>query len=96
MGKNYNNINFNRLNENEKIKLKRNIEIYNKHQIVVENQKTRYNKIKNNLNYNHCILILDFKENFKISYVGNELSHDYYNKRHISCLSILLIFKNQN
>ena len=41
---------------------------------VVDNQKFHFNKIKNNLNNNHCIIILDFKQNFKLSFRGNELS----------------------
>ena len=74
----------------------RNIDILNKHKQVVENQKWAYNYIVNNLDNENCILILDFKENFKLSHGGNEISYDFYNKRQVSCLGAALIFNNNN
>ena len=38
---------------------------------------------------------MDFKENFRLSNGGNELSYDYYNKRQISCLGVALIFRDE-
>ena len=43
-----------------------------------------------------CIIVLDFKENFRLSYGGNEITCDYYNKRQISCLGVAVIFKDGN
>ena len=54
--------------------------MYKKHKKVIDNQKIRFNKMKNNLNYIHYIIILDFKQNFKLSFGGNELSEGYYTK----------------
>ena len=86
LGNGFKNVNISRLNNEEKNKLKKNIQIYEKHKKVVDNQKFHFNKIKNNLNNNNCIIILDFKQNFKLSFGGNELSQDYYTKRQVSCL----------
>ena len=80
LGNGFKNINISRLNNEEKNKLKKNIEIYEKHKKVVDNQKFHFNKIKKNLNDNHCIIILDFKQNFKLSFGRNKLSQDYYTK----------------
>ena len=57
----FKNININRLNNEEKNKLKKNIQIYEKHKKVVENQKFHFNSIKKSLNNNNCIIILYFK-----------------------------------
>ena len=77
----------------EKKEYDRNKEILNKHKKVVENQKLYYNKLKDSLENDSCLIILDFKENFKLSYGGNEISYDFYNKRQISCLGISLMYK---
>ena len=96
LGNGFKNINISRLNNEEKNKLKKNIEIYEKHKKVVDNQKFHFNKIKINLNNNHCIIILDFKQNFKLSFGGNELSQDYYTKRQVSCLGAAIYYKENN
>ena len=82
------------LNFEEKQNYIRNMKILEKHIKVVENQRSQFNLIKNNLNSDSCILILDFKENFKLSSSGHELSYDFYNKRQVSCLGASLIFKS--
>lgn len=82
------------LNEKDKKEYKITQEIYNMHRIVVENQKTQFDLLKTTLSVNDCILILDYKENFKLSYGGHQVSQDYYEKRQISCLGACLIFKS--
>ena len=37
---------------------------------------------------------MDFKENFKVSYKGDQLGYDYYNMRQMSCLGVVLISHN--
>ena len=66
------------------------------HRKVVKNQKNAFNELKSNLKKDSCILILDYKENFKLSLGGNEVGQDYYNKRQISCLGGVLIFNNNS
>ena len=88
-------INVKKLDNIDKNEYCRNIDILNKHKQVVENQKWAYNHITNNLDNKSCVLILDFKENFKLSNSGNEMSYDYYNKRKISCLGVALIFRDE-
>ena len=70
----FKNINIRRLNNEEKNKLKKNIQICEKHKKIVANKKFHFNKIKNNLNNNHCIIISYFKQNFRLSFLRNELS----------------------
>ena len=48
LGNGFKNINISRLNNKEKNKLKKNIEVYEKHKKVVDNQKFHFNKIKKN------------------------------------------------
>ena len=96
IGKKLSNINIYKLSSNEKKDYLRNIDILNKHHKVVENQKSAYKHILNNLDNESCVLILDFKENFKLSHGGNEISCDFYNKRQVSCMGAALIFKSQN
>lgn len=69
-------------------------DIYDMHKLVVDNQKTQFNLLKENLSDESCILILDYKENFKLSFGGHQVSQDYYEKRQISCLGACLIFKS--
>ena len=73
LGKRLNNVNVNRLSEEGKIQLKRNKEIYEDHLNIVENQKNMFNRIKNNLKEYDCILILGFKENFRLNYEKKKL-----------------------
>ena len=71
------NINVKRLNNTDKNEYTRNIGILNKHNVVIENQKSAYNHIINNLDKESCVLILDFKENFKLAHEGHEISYDF-------------------
>ena len=64
IGKKLSNINVKTLNNRDKKEYKRNIEILDKHKKVVEHQKLYYNEIKNSLQSDSCLIILDFKENF--------------------------------
>ena len=96
LGKRFNNVNINRLSKEGKKKLDRNKKIYQNHIKIVENQKYMYNRIKNNLNEYDCILILDFKENFKLNYDKIEIGFDHFNKRQVSCLGVSCIFKDGN
>ena len=57
LGNGFKNINISRLNNEKKNKLKKNIEIYEKHKKVVDNKKLHLNKIKSNLKNNHFIII---------------------------------------
>lgn len=86
--------NYSNLNEEDKKEYKITKEIYDMHRQVVENQKNQFNLLKDNLVEKSCILILDYKENFKLSFGGNQVGQDYYEKRQVSCLGACLIFKD--
>ena len=78
----------------EKKNYEKNSKIIDDHLKIVENQKNQYNMLKSQLNSNACILILDFKENFKLSTAGDDVTHDFYNKRQVSCLGAALTFRH--
>ena len=71
LGKNLNKINVVNLSNEEKVEFDRNTYIVQKHKLVYQNQKQNFETIKDKLEERSCILILDFKENFKLSYGGN-------------------------
>ena len=81
-------------NPKEKKELKRNLKIYEVHWTVVKNQKEQFKLLIKRLNIDSCILILDFKENFKVTESGNQTINDYCNKRQIPCLGGALIFND--
>ena len=94
--KNFNKINVVNLSNEEKAEFDRNTYIVQKHKLVYQNQKQNFETIKDKLEERSCILILDFKENFKLSYGGNEISYDFNNKRQASCFGGSLIFNYNN
>ena len=67
-----------------------------KNKKVVKNQNFQFNKIKKNLNNNHYIIILNFKQKFKISFRINEISQDYYAKRQVLYLGPVIYYKENN
>ena len=81
LGKGLDKVNITRLNEHGRIKLQKNKELYQNHLKIVENQNIMFNRIKNNLDDADCVIILDFKENFRLNYDIVELGIDHYNKR---------------
>ena len=95
IGKSLEKIDASRLNEEEKKEYERDVIILQKHIEVYQNQRESFNYIRNNLSSEECLIVMDFKENFRLSNGGNELSYDYYNKRQISCLGVALIFKDE-
>lgn len=92
LGKSLKNIDKNILSNEQKKEVIRNENILKNHIQCVDNQKLQFNLIRNNLDNETCLLIMDFKENFRLSYGGNEIGNDYYNKRQISCLGVSLIY----
>ena len=55
-----------------------------------------FNRIKNNLDDADCVIILDFKENFRLNYNIVELGFDHDNKRQVSSFGAEIIFNSEN
>ena len=52
--------------------------------------------MKKNLDIYPYLVVLYYKENFRLSYGENEVSFDYCNKRQVSCLGVSLIYYDGN
>ena len=72
------------------------MEFYKKHKHCINNQKIGFNEQINLLNNDCCIVIMDFKQNFKIGGGPIETSRDFYNKKFISCFGVCLITKEND
>ena len=79
-------------NENEFEK----IEYYKIHLKLNGEQKKNFKEKLNSLKEKECLLIMDFKENFKIGGGPVESSQIFYNKSQVSCLGLCLIYKKGN
>ena len=56
-------------------------------------QKKLYNKNIENMDEKSCLLIVDFKQNFKLGKSPVETNRDFYYKKNISCLDFAIISK---
>ena len=81
LGKGLDKVNITRLNEHGRIQLQKNKKLYQNHLKIVENQKTMHKRIKSNLSDTGYVVILHFKENFRLNYDIVELGIYHYNKR---------------
>ncbi|PVU85689.1 hypothetical protein BB559_006864, partial [Furculomyces boomerangus] len=76
------------------IQLDEAIREYSEHKILCAQQKTYYNSILDGISDESCIIIADFKENFKIGGGPVEENRVYYNKTSISDLCFCLITRS--
>ena len=88
--------NYFNLNKEYKKQYKITEEILKLHKHVLNNQRKEFEYLINNLNQDSCVLLMDFKENFKVSFKGDEVGYDFYNKRQFSCLGVCLLFNANN
>lgn len=66
---------------------------YKNHLDLNKDQKRLFNTKIENLQEDECIIIMDFKQNFKIGGGPIEMSQSFYNKASISCLGFCIIYK---
>lgn len=79
-----------RLGENSE---DRRIKFFKDHKELNQDQKTYYRQKIQNLEDDECIVVMDFKQNFKIGGGPVEMSQSFYNKSSISCLGFCVIYK---
>lgn len=69
------------------------IKYFKDHLDLNKDQKRCFRSKIDSLEKDECIVIMDFKENFKIGGGPVELSQSFYNKASISCLGFCIIYK---
>lgn len=79
-----------RLGENSQDKR---IKFFKDHKELNLDQKNYYRRKIQNLEDDECIVVMDFKQNFKIGGGPVEKSQAFYNKSSISCLGFCVIYK---
>lgn len=79
-----------RLGENSQDKR---IKFFKDHKELNQDQKSYYRQKIQNLEDDECIVVMDFKQNFKIGGGPVEKSQSFYNKSSISCLGFCVIYK---
>lgn len=72
------------------------IAFYNSHKKIKEDQKSLYDKKVSSLENGECIIIVDFKENFKIGGSRIETSQSFYNKIQVTCLGFCMVYKDED
>lgn len=77
-------------------KIKDDIKAIQNHKKFKDHQKEQYEKDLENLKENDAIIIVDFKENFKVGGGPTEANRLYYSKTPVSVLGFALITKNSN
>ncbi|PWA00986.1 hypothetical protein BB558_002943, partial [Smittium angustum] len=76
------------------IQLDEAIKKYSKHKLLCAQQKTHYNSIIDGISDESCIIVADFKENFKIGGGPVKENRVYYNRISISDLCFCLITRS--
>ena len=82
-------MNCRQLNNEERMNISSQFELYNMHLELSEHQREMFNHQKNMLDDKSCLILMDFK-NLKISGSAKEKSRDFYNK--IELLGFCLIY----
>ncbi|PVU99789.1 hypothetical protein BB559_000413 [Furculomyces boomerangus] len=77
-------------------KLEMELSSYYNHLKIKNIQSEAYKNMMNNLKIDECILVMDFKENFRIGTGPIETSQQFYHKTQISNLGFALITKEAN
>ena len=70
------------------------LEYFGIHKEINESQKKYLNSLKENLQYNECICIADFKENIKINIGPVELSSDFYERSQRTLFNVTVYFND--
>ncbi|OMJ09365.1 hypothetical protein AYI70_g10964 [Smittium culicis] len=75
-------------------KLMKTYQDFKDHKMLVDEQRGRFTSLEGNLNNDSCILIYDFKENFKIGGGLVESLDVFYSRIQISDLCFCLVYKS--
>lgn len=69
------------------------VKFYKAHVELNKDQKSYFKQKLENLEHGECVVVMDFKQNFKIGGGPVEISQAYYNKSSVSCLGFCVIYK---
>lgn len=73
--------------------LKENLNAINQHEKFFQHQNKQYSKDIKELDNSSCVIVMDFKENFKIGGGPIETNNCFYDKKPISLLGIAVVYK---
>lgn len=75
---------------------KKNLEVINIHKKIVLHQRKQFENDFQNLDEYEFVLIMDFKENFRLGEGPNETKKEFFNKSQISVLGFALAYKKND
>ena len=79
----------------QRVKIQNQVFLYEQHKRMAGVQRTLFSKEIQNLNSKSCLILMDFKQNFKLGNGPVETSHDFYYKKDISLLGFQ-VYKKTN
>jgi hypothetical protein len=72
------------------------VELYHQHLFFKDQQRNLFNESINSTTNSSCVIILDFKQNFKIGGGPIETNQQFYSKKQISVLGFAIYYKDEN
>lgn len=75
--------------------LDKRVKYYKEHLELNQDQKAHFKNKLNNLHGEECVVVMDFKQNFKVGGGPVETSQCYYNKSSVSCLGFCVITRDE-
>jgi hypothetical protein len=72
------------------------VQLYNHHLFFKDSQRNMYDESLSRTTQSSCVIVIDFKQNFKIGGGPIETSKTFYEKRQVSTLGMAIIFKDIN
>lgn len=73
--------------------IKKDLKAISQHEIFYKHQNKQYNNDINKLDHKSCVIVMDFKENFKIGGGPIETNNCFYEKKPISLLGFAVVYK---
>ena len=86
----------NPLNTHLITQLQNQINLYHQHLYFKTNQHQLYQNSINYITTTSCVIVMDFKENFKIGGGPIETGRNFYEKTQISLLGFAIFYKDNN
>ena len=72
------------------------VELYHQHVFFKDEQRKYFKKSIENTTNTSCVIILDFKQNFKIGGGPIETNQQFYDKKQILVLGFAIYYKDNN
>jgi len=71
------------------------IEILKQHNIISDSQRSYFNNLTENIKKKECVIVLDFKENWKLPLSKNQIQDSFYHSESITHLCIIVYLTNK-